>query len=42
MCAKPCWGSVTVSEEISRVLADLPESDTGDALREALKRLAVS
>lgn len=30
------------SEEIARVLADLPEHDTGEAIREALKRLAVS
>ncbi len=29
-------------DEISRVLADLPEGDTGEALREALKRLAVT
>lgn len=30
------------ADEISRVLADLPEADTSEALREALKRLAVS
>lgn len=30
------------AEEISRVLADLPEADTSEALREALKRLAVT
>lgn len=30
------------SEEISRAIVDLPEGDTGEALREALKRLAVS